>query len=171
MYCENCGNVLKDNSKFCSECGYRTSSSNSNPIDVMDNGYSSNSSTNPITSGVGNNNYNSLNFNSNPVNQKDKVNILLVIIGFLIPVIGLALFISLKKQTPKKANAIGIAALIGGILSFILYFIIYASIFMNILDEYDYNYDDYDYDYDYNYDYNYDDYDYDYNDYYKENRI
>lgn len=50
----------------------------------------------------------------------DKKNVLLNIISFLFPLIGLILYLVLKNQTPIKAKGCGKAALIGFIVGVIV---------------------------------------------------
>lgn len=160
MFCGSCGNFIDEGSKFCNICGQRVTNEDSNPIGE---GTSITSNPDPISSN-GNNN-NKFNYQDDVVcKTQDKANIWLVIIGFLIPIVGLILFVVLKKNTPKKANAIGISALIGFVISIFVVPIIAITFFVtnvsnefkdyyNDYDEYLYDeYDDYDYDYDFDYD-------------------
>lgn len=185
MFCGNCGKLVEEGNKFCTGCGQKITPIGSNPIseNVINNSSDINEVNGPIktnTKKIEENNYNKLNYEEDVVcKTQDKVNVWLVILGFLIPIVGLILFVTLRKNTPKKANAIGISVLISFIFNLILgiIIVIYVS-FMTIysLDNYDYNYD-YDYDYDEYYYENYDD-EYDLNKlenelnkYYNENKI
>lgn len=167
MFCGKCGKFVEEGNKFCTGCGEKITPIGSNPICEQGNAnINTDTSVNPIDLGSNNqekDNYNKLNYEDEVVcKTQDKVNVWLVILGFLIPLVGLILFISLKKNTPKKANAIGIAALIGFVLRFIIS--IFAVIFVMIVtfasfDSYYNDYDNYKDDY-----YYYEDYDFDYED-------
>lgn len=49
-------------------------------------------------------------------------------LGFLIPIVGLILYLVWKDKTPLKAKSAGKGALIGFIVSFIVYFIYFVGI-------------------------------------------
>ena len=141
MFCEHCGNFIDEGSRFCNICGKRVAPEDSNPIDE---GEEITSNPDPISSNGNNRNNNFSNKNDVVYKTQDKANIWLVIIAFFIPIVGLILFVALKKNTPKKANAIGIAALIGFVLGFIIS--IFAVIFVMIVTfaSFDSYYNDYD---------------------------
>jgi uncharacterized membrane protein YvbJ len=159
MFCGNCGKMIEDGDKFCTECGTRVE-----PINIGNNR-------------IDNNVVNQTNINENYQNvvdqqesiiyndkfqfkKEDKSNILLIIVGLLFPIVGLILFLVLRKDSPKKANSIGIASLVGIVIYMIvLLCLMYNFIYKIINKNYYNNYDDY-----YNY---YDDYD-NYDDFYKD---
>lgn len=160
MFCEHCGNFIDEGSRFCNICGKRVAPEDSNPIDE---GEEITSNPDPISSNGNNRNNNFSNKNDVVYKTQDKANIWLVIIAFFIPIVGLILFVALKKNTPKKANAIGISSLIGFIIGIFVVPVIAITFFVtnvsnefkdyyNDYDEYLYDeYDDYDYDYDFDY--------------------
>ena len=63
--------------------------------------------------------------NVNKTVVDDVPNGLLDVLGFLIPLVGLIMYCVMHSQTPRKANQIGLFALIGFIINFI--FIIIMS--------------------------------------------
>lgn len=58
-------------------------------------------------------------FNGNMPPQEEKVNVGLAIVSFLIPVVGLVLYLTQKQEKPKTAKACGKAALACVIISFV----------------------------------------------------
>lgn len=115
MYCSKCGKLLNEDDKFCSKCGelINKSSDNFSTENVVERNEESNYST-----------FNQNINNSNPYTyvkeKKEKANPVLVIVSFLIPIIGLIIFIVNKNDKKRTANACGVAALIGFIISLIL---------------------------------------------------
>lgn len=170
MFCGNCGKFVEEGSKFCTNCGQRVTAIDSNLINEEPN---VSNNTNPINMGNTNNNHNKISYEDEVVcKTQDKVNVWLLILGFLFPLIGLILFIALRKETPKKANAIGIAALIGFVLGFIISIIVVIGLTNSTFKKF---YEDYNY-YDDSY-YYYDDYEefdeleYEFEKFYEENKI
>ena len=176
MFCGSCGKFIEEGSKFCTGCGQKVTPIGSRPIEEIT---SVTTNPDPINTGSNNTNYQ----DDVVCKTQDKVNVWLVIVGFLIPIVGLILFITLKKKTPKKANAIGIAALVATILSvvaFIAVIIFVGYMFVGLSEVYNLDsYDNYYYDDDYYY---YEDYEYDFDEelnkledeldkYYQENTI
>lgn len=110
---------------------------------------------------------------TNPV-KEEKGSVLLGILGFIFPLIGLILYLAMMHSEPKKAKSAGKGALTAFIIYLIFIVIVTISVMIPVIDTYrkssqaddssyveNYDYDDvrYSNDYDYNYDY---DYDYDY---------
>ena len=110
---------------------------------------------------------------TNPV-KEEKGSVLLGILGFLFPLIGLILYLAMMHSEPKKAKSAGKGALTAFIIYLVFIAIVTISVMVPVVDTYrkssqaddssyveNYDYDDvrYSNDYDYNYDY---DYDYDY---------
>lgn len=110
---------------------------------------------------------------TNPV-KEEKGSVLLGILGFMFPLIGLILYLAMMHSEPKKAKSAGKGALIAFIIYLVFIVIVTISVMVPVIDTYrksaqaddssyveSYDYDDvrYSNDYDYNYDY---DYDYDY---------
>lgn len=109
----------------------------------------------------------------NPV-KEEKGSVLLGILGFMFPLIGLILYLAMMHSEPKKAKSAGKGALTAFIIYLVFIVIVTISVMIPVIDTYrkssqaddssyveNYDYDDvrYSNDYDYNYDY---DYDYDY---------
>lgn len=110
---------------------------------------------------------------TNPV-REEKGSVLLGILGFMFPLIGLILYLAMMHSEPKKAKSAGKGALTAFIIYLVFIVIVTISVMIPVIDTYrkssqaddssyveSYDYDDvrYSNDYDYNYDY---DYDYDY---------
>lgn len=107
---------------------------------------------------------------TNPV-KEEKGSVLLGILGFMFPLIGLILYLAMMHSEPKKAKSAGKGALIAFIIYLVFIVIVTISVMIPVIDTYrksaqadgssyveSYDYDDvrYSNDYDYNYDYDYD---------------
>ena len=107
---------------------------------------------------------------ANPV-KEEKGSVLLGILGFMFPLIGLILYLAMMHSEPKKAKSAGKGALIAFIIYLVFIVIVTVSVMVPVIDTYrkssqsdgssyveSYDYDDvrYSNDYDYNYDYDYD---------------
>ena len=108
---------------------------------------------------------------TNPV-KEEKGSVLLGILGFMFPLIGLILYLAMMHSEPKKAKSAGKGALTAFIIYLVFIVIVTISVMIPVIDTYrkssqadgssyveSYDYDDVRYSNDYNYDY---DYDYDY---------
>ncbi|MDD7344294.1 MAG: zinc ribbon domain-containing protein [Ruminococcus sp.] len=107
---------------------------------------------------------------TNPV-KEEKGSVLLGILGFIFPLIGLILYLAMMHSEPKKAKSAGKGALTAFIIYLVFIVIVTISVMIPVIDTYrkssqaddssyveSYDYDDvrYSNDYDYNYDYDYD---------------
>lgn len=107
---------------------------------------------------------------TNPV-KKEKGSVLLGVLGFMFPLIGLILYLAMMHSEPKKAKSAGKGALTAFIIYLVFIAIVTISVMVPVIDTYrkssqaddssyveSYDYDDvrYSNDYDYNYDYDYD---------------
>lgn len=107
---------------------------------------------------------------TNPV-KEEKGSVLLGILGFMFPLIGLILYLAMMHSEPKKAKSAGKGALTAFIIYLVFLVIVTISVMIPVIDTYrkssqaddssyveSYDYDDvrYSNDYDYNYDYDYD---------------
>lgn len=107
---------------------------------------------------------------TNPV-KEEKGSVLLGILGFMFPLIGLILYLAMMHSEPKKAKSAGKGALIAFIIYLVFIVIVTISVMVPVIDTYrksaqsdgssyveSYDYDNvrYSNDYDYNYDYDYD---------------
>lgn len=110
---------------------------------------------------------------TNPV-KEEKGSVLLGILGFMFPLIGLILYLAMMHSEPKKAKSAGKGALTAFIIYLVFIVIVTISVMIPVIDTYrkssqaddssyveSYDYDDVRYSNDYNYNYDYD-YDYDY---------
>lgn len=107
---------------------------------------------------------------TNPV-KEEKGSVLLGILGFMFPLIGLILYLAMMHSEPKKAKSAGKGALTAFIIYLVFIVIVTISVMIPVIDtyrkssqadgsayveSYDYNDVRYSNDYDYNYDYDYD---------------
>lgn len=107
---------------------------------------------------------------TNPV-KEEKGSVLLGILGFMFPLIGLILYLAMMHSEPKKAKSAGKGALTAFIIYLVFIVIVTISVMIPVIDTYrkssqadnssyveSYDYDNvrYSNDYDYNYDYDYD---------------
>lgn len=106
---------------------------------------------------------------TNPV-KEEKGSVLLGILGFMFPLIGLILYLAMMHSEPKKAKSAGKGALTAFIIYLVFIVIVTISVMIPVIDTYrkssqaddssyveSYDYDDVRYsNYDYNYDYDYD---------------
>lgn len=110
---------------------------------------------------------------TNPV-KEEKGSVLLGILGFMFPLIGLILYLAMMHSEPKKAKSAGKGALTAFIIYLVFIVIVTISVMIPVIDTYrkssqaddssyveSYDYNDVRYSNDYNYNYDYD-YDYDY---------
>ena len=110
---------------------------------------------------------------TNPV-KEEKGSVLLGILGFIFPLIGLILYLAMMHSEPKKAKSAGKGALTAFIIYLVFIVIVTISVMIPVIDTYrkssqaddssyveSYDYDDVRYSNDYNYNNDYD-YDYDY---------
>ena len=65
--------------------------------------------------------------------NEDSVNVLLVIASFLVPILGVVLFVIYKDKKTKTSKAYGIAALVGFISKMFFYVLYFIWIFLMIL--------------------------------------
>ncbi len=107
---------------------------------------------------------------TNPV-KEEKGSVLLGILGFMFPLIGLILYLAMMHSEPKKAKSAGKGALTAFIIYLVFIVIVTISVMVPVIDTYrkssqsdgspyveSYDYDDVRYSndaYNYNYDYDY----------------
>ena len=107
---------------------------------------------------------------TNPV-KEEKGSVLLGILGFMFPLIGLILYLAMMHSEPKKAKSAGKGVLTAFIIYLVFIVIVTISVMIPVIDTYrkssqadgssyveSYDYDDVRYsndDYNYDYDYNY----------------
>ena len=105
---------------------------------------------------------------TNPV-KEEKGSVLLGILGFMFPLIGLILYLAMMHSEPKKAKSAGKGALTAFIIYLVFIVIVTISVMIPVIDTYrkssqaddssyveSYDYDDVRYSNDYDYDYDYD---------------
>ncbi len=104
---------------------------------------------------------------TNPV-KEEKGSVLLGILGFIFPLIGLILYLAMMHSEPKKAKSAGKGALTAFIIYLVFIVIVTISVMIPVIDTYrkssqaddssyveSYDYDDVRYSNDYDYDYDY----------------
>ena len=124
MYCTNCGKEVDEAAVACTKCGYAPKSENKfcyncgaeiNEKQVM-----------CIKCGAG---LTGEHIKENSTEAKDESTIGgLGILCFLIPILGLILYLVWKDEKPIKAKGAGNAAIWGVIIGFVLYFIGFCSL-------------------------------------------
>lgn len=60
--------------------------------------------------------------------KEEKASVGLAILSFLIPIVGLVVFLVNRKDRPKTAKASGICALVSFILSIVMYVVIFVGL-------------------------------------------
>ncbi|MDD3303421.1 MAG: zinc-ribbon domain-containing protein [Clostridia bacterium] len=153
MFCRECGKKVEEGNKFCTGCGAKIE-----PIKVV----KKKEVEKPVEVIVKDEKQQeSQTNNTNQATEvKDKVSIGFNILSFFVPIVGLILFLIYRKETPKRAKAMGICALIGYLLWMIITIvcIVFANtryINYRYTNRYDNNYKyNYNYDYEYRYDNN-----------------
>lgn len=125
MYCEKCWSKNSENATFCTNCGNKLSNSEPNdqvlesstPVDNnVNNVQNSNVVTNeeePVYNNVNN-------AQTNVVTEPEGSKFGWGVLGFFVPLVGLILYFSWKKDRPKTAKAAGIGALVSVVLNVIL---------------------------------------------------
>lgn len=101
--------------------------------------------------------------------KEEKGSVLLGILGFIFPLIGLILYLAMMHSEPKKAKSAGKGALTAFIIYLVFIVIVTISVMIPVIDTYrkssqaddssyveSYDYDDVRYSNDYDYDYDYD---------------
>ena len=107
MFCSKCGNKIEKGTKFCSKCGQEVGK-NSRVLEVKDEKNTDNRL---------------VDFDKN----QGEANVFLVIASFIIPLLGLVLYITDKDKNVKNAKACGIAAIVGFVINII--FTVISTIF------------------------------------------
>lgn len=117
MFCRECGKKVEDGNKYCTGCGAKIEPikmdkkvdvDESNKSQEVNEGNKAQDVTNASTP----------NQTTNEL-KKDKISIGFNILSFFVPIVGLILFLVYRKETPRRANAIGICAIIGYVLSIV----------------------------------------------------
>ena len=100
-YCSKCGKEVGVNAQFCPNCGEPQSTGSYNPA------YSSQRPTDP--------------------NDSDSFG--WAILGFVVPVVGLILYLIWAQTRPKSAKMVGLGALVGFIFSIVVSIIYFVVLF------------------------------------------
>ncbi|MBR2498482.1 MAG: zinc-ribbon domain-containing protein [Clostridia bacterium] len=88
MFCTKCGKEIDDDARFCSNCGSSTGYQNSQEF-----------------------------YQNKPqVSSEDKTSFWWALLGFLIPIVGLILYLIWKDEYPLRAKCCGKGALVSVIL-------------------------------------------------------
>lgn len=123
MFCPNCGKNISDETIYCPYCGRSVANDphgyNPNYNQGYNQGYAPN--TPPYA----------------PV-KEDKVSVGFCILSYFVPIVGIILWIVWHKETPKKARACGITAIIAWVINFIMTFImsfVFAKLYYDIIND------------------------------------
>ncbi len=148
MYCEKCGSKNSENATFCTNCGNKLSNSVSNdqvlesstPVDNnVNNVQNSNVVTNEQEPVYNEPVYNNLNnAQTNVVTEPEGSKFGWGVLGFFVPLVGLILYFTWKKDRPKSSKAAGIGALVSvilNIISIIVVFMIGVASTKSIIDD------------------------------------
>lgn len=143
MFCVNCGKEMKGEYKFCTNCGTKVlpieSSKKEEKVEEVKKNVVVENTVNSKNTTVG-----------NEYKKEDKTSIGLSIVSFFVPVVGLVLYLIMRKETPNKAKSIGICALIGYVLSIVISVIMCIYIFAIGIPQFTYKHGPYQYRYEYN---------------------
>ncbi len=103
-YCVKCGTELRDEAVVCTQCGCATGN------------YATNTANN-------------VHLNAPAYQNADAPDIGLCVLAFLIPLFGFIYWGVKYKETPKKAQACGLTAIISFVLGIVLYVPMFYAIF------------------------------------------
>ena len=98
MFCIKCGKQMENGATFCTSCGNQAEPVASSAQSAHGQGPPSNS-------------------------KEDKRSIGLNILSFILPLVGLFLFLGHRKKMPIRAKSIGISTLVGAVIDIMLVFI------------------------------------------------
>ena len=135
-FCSRCGTQVKDTALFCPNCGTRitvmTGNNGSQNYNQGINyqspgGYDQQINYNQSTDYTSQQNYTQQYYNNGQMFTPDGNSTGLNVISFLIPLVGLILYIIYHDKQPIKAKGVGKWALIGFIINFISIFIFMFS--------------------------------------------
>ena len=139
MRCNSCGAEMSDNAMFCPACGAQRDGAAAQQAEPQQQaGYQAPYSATPPNPGV--QGYQQPNAqqqvayqpNQQPYVQQqapyDSGSIGWAVLGFVIPLVGLILYLVWRDQKPKSAKMAGIGALVSVLLGVVLYFITYFVI-------------------------------------------
>lgn len=130
MYCEKCGSKNSENATFCTNCGNKLS--NSEPNDqvlesstLVDNNVNNVQNSNVVTNEEEPVYNNVNNAQTNVVTEPEGSKFGWGVLGFFVPLVGLILFFTWKKDRPKSSKAAGIGALVSVILKVISIIVVF----------------------------------------------
>ena len=133
MVCNNCGEEVDANAKFCPHCGKEVLNSNLNQENLNNKENVDNQEIIVEKQGVYQNNINTQDEYSNQQNNnqniEEKANIGLAILSFLIPLAGLIIFIVKKDKETKTAKTSGICAVVRFVLNIIIVSFAFFAVF------------------------------------------
>lgn len=118
MYCKNCGQNLDDTARWCPACGTKQEVETVQAEPVSDADYFAAPPTAPQPPVAP---HPPVDFMEEK--PADKGGFLWGLLGYLVPLVGLILFLVWKDTKPKTSKAAGIGALVSVILGVIVYII------------------------------------------------
>lgn len=109
MYCKNCGKFIDEDDRYCSNCGAYIAKSD---YDGKYEDYENHSNSDCE-------HYKGEERRGDCACEEDKPSVGFGILSFFIPLVGLILFITWHKESPKKAKSCLIGMIIGVVFTFI----------------------------------------------------
>ncbi len=113
MHCSKCGAQQNDDAKFCSNCGNNFNSE-----------ATSFNQPNQFAGSTNYSNFNSTNFNSQPMNPKDNPSNFAGVVSCCFPIVGLILYFLWRDEKPNSSKRI-CYWMIGGIVAYVVIYIIF----------------------------------------------
>lgn len=132
-YCTHCGNPIEDDAKFCVSCGQPIEEpAVESDSDLFDDSHESSSDdffsddhSSSVTREENNKEAEKV------AKSMERAPVILRIISFLFPIVGLILYCTWNKEYKRKAKDVGIPALVGFILGLVLEVVYYVLIYFN----------------------------------------
>ena len=112
MFCQNCGQQITDNAPFCQNCGAPTGAAQNQQNSVPNQQYYA-----PNQQYYG---PNQPYYGAPQPNPMDAPSTGYALLGFLIPIVGLILYLVWKDTMPQRARSVGRGALIGFIVGVVV---------------------------------------------------
>lgn len=133
-YCTHCGSPVEDDAKFCVSCGQpiakHSAESDSDFFDEPRESGSDDFFGEEHSSSISKED--AKNVAEEVAKRFERAPVILRIISFFFPLVGLILYCVWNKEYKRKAKDVGIPALVGFIISIVLEIIYYAIMIANL---------------------------------------